>query len=193
MDNVFFATGSSQDDVPQNYKFILGMLHRRSRSLAEKDFLQRDKNVAMIHKQDRKKRMRIKSAYISRNRQRYYEKLLVEHFSKCEDERDIALQRCIDYSQEIKALRQQLHGKAKRLTVIADTITEKLVSLVDMNDQLHIMPSTSEQQPSILPPNLRSKETRKLRTPVDPFNTMLFFDGGSSGTNELSLSCSVRK
>ncbi len=83
-------------------------LNRRARALAERDYAhdpKRRTEAPAVSHVDMKKRMRNRSAFISRQASRHYEKLLVEHVKNGEQERDRAVAQVAKVVGEVECLR----------------------------------------------------------------------------------------
>lgn len=87
------------------FVFTIQYLEQSARLLSEQEYNARcgmQKNTA--NSVEKKKRMRNKSAFISRSTQQNYAKLLTEVLQRSEFERDFELYNCISISQEIQVL-----------------------------------------------------------------------------------------
>lgn len=99
--------------------FAVCAMQRRARALAMSEY---DNRNGMVKSSpsfcERRKRMRNKSAFISRQTHRHYEQLLVELLQSSERERDELLSNCINTSKEIQLLRK-----------LSETLTSNLALL----------------------------------------------------------------
>lgn len=95
-------------------------MQREARMRAEQDYVTGElgiskKKAVTGTKGERKKRMRNKSAYISRQTQRHYEKLLAKFVQRSESERDGAFQSCVSYAHDIESLRATVAAIEQRI------------------------------------------------------------------------------
>lgn len=112
-------------------------LQRRARALAESEYGGRElTQTPATSPRELKKRMRNKSAFISRQTNRHYERLLGDHITRSESERNALLHSCTTAALELDALRahvQNLEAKIESISassVITDEPHESDLDLV---------------------------------------------------------------
>lgn len=92
-------------------------LQRKARQLAEFDYIDRNRSGAVtVTTSDRKKLMRNKGAFVSRQTQRHYGRLLAEHLQQTERERDAEQQQILSAAREIEMLQAQAEQLAEQLS-----------------------------------------------------------------------------
>lgn len=91
-------------------RFAAGIrgIQQNSRAQAEHAYKTREFDQMAYRGDNEKKRMRNKSAFISRHRKRLYGKLLAQHLQQLELERNEALQLCSRYTEDIQKLCAQV-------------------------------------------------------------------------------------
>lgn len=119
--------------IPPNAKrhaqLAVRTLSRRARELAEKDYNndpKRQGEAPALTNTAIKKRMRNRSAYISRQASRHYEKLLVQHIVNSENERNQEMGKISKIASEVECLRFLLDSLQTQLhssTLLDDIIT----------------------------------------------------------------------
>eukprot|EP00171_Calliarthron_tuberculosum_P020844 IDg20844t1 len=94
------------DAVRKRSVLAVGTMQRRARKLALHEY---DGRNGMVKSSasfcERRKRMRNKSAFLSRQTHRHYERLLVELLRSSEHQRDSLLSSCMNTAIEIQTLR----------------------------------------------------------------------------------------
>lgn len=109
-------------------------LQKRARKIAESEFVLRNGSISpATSSAARKKQMRNKSAFVSRQTQRNYEQLLAAYVVKLERERDVAIRSLIDDANDIIFLRRKADELTRRLNDI-DAVTRRQ-SDMDLLDQ----------------------------------------------------------
>lgn len=110
----------TQAEARKRSALAVRTLQRRARTLAEREYSARAPLVSRASTAgERKKRMRNKSAFISRQTQRHYERLLAAHVQAAERDRDATLRDCIADARAAAALRRRADELAAQLAALS--------------------------------------------------------------------------
>lgn len=130
---------------------VVRRIQQRSRVLAENEYLIREAGNSVHFEEDQKKRMRNKSAFISRHRQRHYAKLLAEHLAQSQFDRDSMMAECIRYYQEIEALQ----ARVRDITTQAAQMAEGTSAMSQLLTSSSIVCSSVPHKATITDPSLQ--------------------------------------
>eukprot|EP00171_Calliarthron_tuberculosum_P017938 IDg17938t1 len=135
----------------RRFRIHLIVLEQKARKISELEYDDiKISNEQISTSTDHKKRMRNKSAFISRQTHRRYEKLLEELLCQTERERDGALHTCLQVSHDIEKLRHCVLELTTQLAATSETKSWKNYSL----DRNHGLPAISDEENSSLTSSL---------------------------------------